>query len=119
MKKSRIEDIATLSNNEKQAIILLKEQLAQNFNLVKLILFGSKARGDYNEYSDVDLIALVQEPKTAEVRDKLSELQFEVIMQQDAPIMSTIENYNNWLDEKEVSLPFKDNVESEGVEIEI
>ena len=119
MKRLKVTDITTLSNNEKRAIILLKERLEQNFKFVKLIMFGSKARGDHSEYSDVDLMVLVEDPKTTEVREKLSDLQFEVIMEQDAPIMSTIENYHNWIDEKNISLPFKDNVESEGVEIEI
>ncbi|KRE35671.1 nucleotidyltransferase family protein [Paenibacillus sp. Soil522] len=119
MRSLKVADITTLSNNEKQAIILLKERLEQNFKLVKLIMFGSKARGDHNEHSDVDLMVLVEDPKTTEIREKLSELQFDVIMEQDAPLMSTIENYKNWLEEKDISLPFKDNIESEGVEIEI
>ena len=33
--------------------------------------------------------------------------------------MSTLENEINWLQETNVSLPLKDNIESEGVEIEI
>lgn len=99
--------------------MLLIEGLKHNFKLVKLIMFGSKARGDHDEHSDVDLMVLVEDPKTTEMRDKLSTLQFEVIMEQDAPLMSTIENYKNWLEEKDISLPFKDNIESEGVEIEI
>jgi len=119
MRSLKLADITSLTHDEKQAIIRLKERLEHNFQLVKLIMFGSKARGDHSEHSDIDLMVLVEEPKTPQLREKLSELQFEVILEQDAPIMSTIENYRDWLEEKNISLPFKDSVESEGVEIEI
>lgn len=49
----------------------------------------------------------------------LSDLQFEVFMQHDAPLMSILENNQKWQNEQEISLPLKDNIESEGVEIEI
>lgn len=119
MRSLKIEDIPTLTPTEREAILLLKERLRQNFNLVKMILYGSKARGDHHDHSDVDLMVLVEEPKTWENREKLSDLQFEVIMQHDAPLMSILENNQKWQNEQEISLPLKDSIESEGVEIEI
>lgn len=46
---------------EEQAINELKEQLysALGDNLYRIILYGSKARGDYNESSDIDLLIAV------------------------------------------------------------
>ncbi|MEX1030283.1 MAG: nucleotidyltransferase domain-containing protein [Paenibacillaceae bacterium] len=111
--------LTSLTSEEKIAISILKERLKKEFNVVKLILFGSKARGDYTEYSDVDLLVLVKESPTREAKEKLSDVQFATIMEQDAPLMSILENYNNWLEEVNVSLPLKDNIESEGIEIEI
>jgi predicted nucleotidyltransferase len=108
-----------LTSEEKIAISILKERLKMEFNVVKLILFGSKARGDYTEHSDVDLLVLVNEPSTHEAKEKLSDVQFATIMEQDAPLMSILENYNNWITEVNVSLPLNDNIESEGIEIEI
>lgn len=119
MNKLKEAEITSLTFEERLAISKLKERLKQEFHVVKLILFGSKARGDHTKDSDVDLMVLVEEPKTFETRAKLSDLQFEVIMEQDAPLMAMLENYNNWIEEVGVSLPLKDNIESEGVEIEI
>ena len=85
MRSQKVAEIASLSENEKKAVALFIERLKQNFVLVKVILFGSKARGDYHEHSDVDLMVLVKEPKTMENRDRLSEIQFEVIMQAGRP----------------------------------
>ena len=36
----------------------VKEIYGDNF--VKMILYGSRARGDYHEYSDIDILALVK-----------------------------------------------------------
>lgn len=119
MRRMKLSEISSLSFPEKMAISKLKDKMNSEFHVEKLILFGSKARGDYTETSDVDLIVLVKEPKTPEIRQKLSELQFEVIMEQDAPIITLLENYDNWISETGVSLPLKDSIESEGVEIEI
>ncbi len=119
MIKLNVSQLTSLTSEEKIAISILKERLKKEFNVVKLILFGSKARGDYTEYSDVDLLVLVKESSTQEQKQKLSDMQFATIMEQDAPIMSILENYNNWITEVNVSLPLKDNIESEGIEIEI
>jgi len=57
--------------------------------------------------------------KTLEIRYLLADLESEVITKIDVPLMSKIENYNCWMKEEGISLPFKDNVIKDGVEIEI
>ena len=119
MKRVNETELTTLTSEEMLAISILKRRLKKEFNVVKLILFGSKARGDHSKHSDIDLLVLVKEPSTRETKEKLSDLQFDTIMEQDAPLMSILENYSNWITEVNVSLPLKDNIESEGIEIEI
>ncbi len=50
-----------LRENERTAVKQLKARLARDFGLVELRLFGSKARGDSNPESDVDLVIVVRE----------------------------------------------------------
>jgi predicted nucleotidyltransferase len=96
--------LTSLTTEEKIAISILKERLMKEFTVVKLILFGSKARGDYTEHSDVDLLVLVEEFPTREAKEKLSDVQFATIMEQDAPLMTILENYNNWISGVNVSI---------------
>lgn len=46
-----------LSNNSGIALNVIEEicELAQKYNIDKVILFGSRARGDYRRVSDIDL----------------------------------------------------------------
>lgn len=39
----------------KQIVITEIEELAKKYNIEKVILFGSRARGDFRERSDIDL----------------------------------------------------------------
>ncbi len=45
----------SLMKNESDAIKAAIRMLKSEFSIVKVILFGSKARGDHNEHSDIDL----------------------------------------------------------------
>ena len=49
----------------------LKEQLGNR--LIRIILFGSRARGDYHPDSDYDLLVIVDEV-TPEVKDAIDDL---------------------------------------------
>lgn len=45
-----------LKENERKAVGELKNELTKRFNLVELLLFGSKARGEDKLDSDIDIM---------------------------------------------------------------
>lgn len=85
-------------------------------SLIKIILYGSYARGDNRENSDIDIMILVS-LDNKEIKDKMNELA-EVSFEYDinnniniSPIVTNIEQYNRCLS----VLPFYKNIENEGV----
>jgi uncharacterized protein len=50
-----------LTDRELMAVTEFKESLARDFGLVRLVLYGSKARGDSDGESDVDLIVVLSD----------------------------------------------------------
>jgi len=50
-----------LTNNEKKALKELKKEVLKLYPEAKLILFGSKVRGDFDEESDVDVLVVMPE----------------------------------------------------------
>lgn len=112
-------NIPSLSNEEVLALSKLKEKAKESFHVVKIILFGSKARGDSNKESDVDLLMLVEEPKTFESRSKLSDINFDVLMQYDVDLSPMLENIEDWDKGVSVTPMFKNSVLREGVELEL
>lgn len=50
-----------LNPNEQAALRKLRDALARDFRLVQLRLFGSKARGDSNKESDIDVLVVLED----------------------------------------------------------
>ncbi len=48
----------SLTNNERKAVEATVRMLKSQFSIEKVILFGSKARGDYDKHSDIDLLVV-------------------------------------------------------------
>ena len=84
----------------------------------KIILYGSYARGDYNEGSDIDIMILTDltDDEIVEYRKEIAcfvydleaENDFEVTL---SPLLKNIEKFNDWLG----AMPFYMNVQKEGV----
>ena len=68
----------SLQQNEREAIETAVDKLKRAFPVDKLVLFGSKARGDSDKHSDIDLLIITlhtlhwKEEKT--IRDLLFEI---------------------------------------------
>lgn len=85
-------------------------------HLKSVILYGSYARGDYTEDSDIDIMILVDLPdeKLDSYLDSLSELGFRYNVEHDVwimPIVKNIEHFQYWV----LTYPFYKNVQKEGV----
>jgi len=109
-------DNAVLTEVTERVCAAAKEVLGDK--LKKVILYGSYARGDYNEYSDVDILILADIPQE-ECCDAGSgirgfiwefELEHDIII---CPHVTGYETFLSWLD----VLPFYMNVAKEGIEL--
>jgi predicted nucleotidyltransferase len=53
--------VKDLASNESAALRELKAALARDFRLVELRMFGSKARGDSDKESDIDVLVVLED----------------------------------------------------------
>lgn len=84
----------------------------------KIILYGSYARGDYNESSDIDIMILtdLNDDEIIEYRNKIWEYAYDIEWDNNfditlSPLVKNIDKFNYWLE----ALPFYMNVQKEGV----
>ena len=91
---------------------------AMGSKLHKIILYGSYARGDYNDDSDIDIMVLadIEEDKMSVFRDKVNEVASRVSLEYDALVTISIKNKHLFYSRLGI-LPFYQNVINEGVEI--
>ena len=86
--------------------------------LDSVIVYGSYARGDYSELSDIDVMILVTltEEKIKKISDEISDMAFEYLMKfgvDISPVVTNIDHFNYWVD----NLPYYRNVRDEGVRL--
>lgn len=86
--------------------------------LSKVIVYGSYARGDYNDRSDVDVMVLVKMPdeEIRAIKNDVYDIAFDIELSTGIEISPIIKNeaqYEYWVD----TLPFYRNVREEGVVI--
>ena len=85
-------------------------------SLKKVILYGSYARGDYREDSDIDIMVLttLTDEEIRQIKTTIYDVAFDFQMEYGVDISVIIKNeehFNYWLG----ALPFYDNVQKEGV----
>ena len=95
---------------------LNKVKILLGNRLKKAILYGSYARGDYNNSSDIDIMILTDFSKEEieEYRDKISDIAFDIELSTGyiiSPIIRNIDIFNI----RTSYIPFYHNVEKEGV----
>lgn len=94
----------------------LKDMLQSN--LSRVLVYGSYARGDYRENSDVDVMVLVKltENEIKGIASNVYDLSYDIELEKGIHISVVIKNeeqFDYWAD----ALPFYRNVSREGVEI--
>ena len=85
-------------------------------NLKQVILYGSYARGDYTEDSDIDIMVLttLTDKEIEQIETEIYDLAFDFLMDYGVDINVVIKNekqFNYWLG----ALPFYNNVKAEGI----
>lgn len=108
--------LTNISEEEKRAIQNLYNQIKEDLKVKKIILFGSKARGDDEKYSDIDLLVLTEKQKTLKDRAKLSDISAGINVDYGVTLSCLYFNDKDWESGEFVNPLLKQNVEREGIE---
>jgi len=107
-----------MKEQDRKIILEFRSRLSADLQkrLKKLILYGSRARGDGMEDSDLDLVALVDE-KTPEIESALDEIAYGVMWDHDfGPVISLkVFSEARFRNATEKGLSFYKHVEREGI----
>ncbi len=111
--------IGYLNQVEEEAITKLKALLAQKLgnNLNSVLLYGSKARGDYSNESDIDIL-VVTDTVTPDVKDIIRDAVLDVQLEYSLPISVHIRSLDYFTTQQNNKLNlFIHNVEREGIRV--
>jgi predicted nucleotidyltransferase len=106
--KKDVEEIINQINSQ------LKKKFKEKLN--KIILFGSYARGDYDNESDIDILVLVEDVELKKYNDEIVDFEVDLTIKYGILPSIILRNTHYFNENKEV-IPFLRSVEKEGVEI--
>jgi DNA polymerase sigma len=81
---------------EKTVLERFKALLLKRVGLHKLILFGSRARGNADPHSDMDVVVVLDEPSGEEQRDFVSNCAWEAGFQYGIVVVPVVFFRNEW-----------------------
>jgi predicted nucleotidyltransferase len=95
----------------------VKEAVVKLEPSAEIILYGSRARNDFREYSDWDFLILVDGPVDTARTDRIRRVLFEIELDTDQIISSIIRSRQDWNSPRYSVVPLHKNVEREGIPI--
>jgi uncharacterized protein len=81
----------------------------------QVILFGSRARGDYRKESDWDFLILTDRPVNEKIKEEIREKIYETELDTEQLIFSLVENNKEWLNLRNTDLFL--NIKDEGIKL--
>ncbi|MBU2584033.1 MAG: nucleotidyltransferase domain-containing protein [Bacteroidetes bacterium] len=98
----------------------LKQELLEKFSnrLIKIIVYGSYARGEYSTDSDIDIYVLTSmiDEEIKSMEDAIVKISVEIVLKYDILVsihVKNISHFNNYFD----TLPLYSNIIREGIEL--
>jgi uncharacterized protein len=106
---------APITERDLRAIKAAVEMLIERFPVEKVILYGSKARGDSDEDSDTDLLLVTSRPIHWKERKAIIDALFEIQLAYDAIISILTVTAEDWLGGVFTAFPIYREIMRDGV----
>ncbi len=113
----RLEDITTLTEDEKQMLREVKAAVLRHEPNAEVILYGSAARGEHGPESDYDVLVLVPQPLPHEAEQRLRYAVYDVAFDRELLVSVMIYTREQWASPVHSVSPYHRNVESEGARV--
>jgi predicted nucleotidyltransferase len=95
----------------------LKGRLCKIFPYVEIILYRSKVKGNYMEFSDLGILILVDSKVNSKFKKKITEIKYDIELKYDVVFGTIIENKEFWESPLASVMPLHGNIDREGVNI--
>jgi len=110
-------DNIQLTSKQLQALSEIKRRLLEKFDIKAFILYGSVARGQADEESDVDLLIVTSKPLIRFKRHEITNVVFEVNLQFDTTFSTLVVDLKSWETGIISILPVRDEIIRDGIRV--
>jgi len=110
-------DNIPITPNQLAALGEIKTRLLETCEIKALVLYGSLARGQADEESDVDLLVVTARRLTRPERHEITNVVFEVNLQYDTNFSTLVVDVKSWETGIISVLPIRDEIIRDGVQV--
>lgn len=112
----KVDSLPYLTPNDRAAITEYIESIRGQFpgRILCVVLFGSKARGDADDESDIDLLVLV-DTESDEFRSELWDIASDVSLDYYVVISPRVISQDRWDETRRIRMPLYRAIEADGV----
>lgn len=110
----QIKDLS-ITSEQIQALKDLKRRLYDEFKIEELVLYGSVARNQPDDESDIDLLVLTTKPLTRFERHKITDVVFEINLQYGTNFSTLVLDRGAWQAGPISVLPLRDEIFKDGI----
>jgi len=104
-----------LREKDLNAIHKLKKKLLNRFPQTQIILYGSRVRGNDEEFSDIDILIVLDRKIDTELEKQILDIAYDIELEFDVVLGVMIESKNFWDSSLARIMPLHQNIEKEGV----
>ena len=101
--------------NREELLEQVKRAVSEMEPDAEIILYGSRAREDSRVQSDWDFLVLLDGPVNDERTDKIRHRLYEIEWENDEVLCCIVRNRQEWNSPLWKNMPFRQNVECEGI----
>ena len=105
----------SIKENDNRAILALKERITVSTAVESMVLFGSVARGEATDESDVDILIVTKEPISYDEENAIYDMVFMINMEYDANLSVIVIPKEKWESPLWSLLPLHQAIVREGV----
>jgi predicted nucleotidyltransferase len=100
-----------------QALQAAQERISKEFTVHGMVLFGSVARGTSDEESDVDLLIVLKESSSHEIRKCVSSIILDINLDYDTNLNNLIVDQDAWDEGPLFVLPIYAEIQQQGIRL--
>jgi predicted nucleotidyltransferase len=113
--------LSHLATNERAGLSAFVDRLRERYgnNLRRVVLFGSKARGDFDEESDLDLLVVVRmiHGNYREYWNQIVDIAWDIEFHYDLVTSLVIKDENGYVSMRQRGLLLARNIEQDGIDL--
>jgi len=112
----KADSLSLLTPNDRAAVVEYIEYIRGHFpdRILAVVLFGSKARGDADDESDIDLLVLV-DVEDNEFRSELWDIASDVSLDRNVVLSPRVFGQARWDETRRIRMPLYRAIEADGV----